>query len=135
MKGKPCKVYVAPFDVRLPRMAGKNDEKIYTVVQPDICDLAKLDKNGCIGATDIVIEILSQGNNKKELKIKYEVYEESGVKEYWIISPQNKFIFTVYTCWKKVPPFKINDFGRNYKNRNIAGFELILEDVFSGISD
>ena len=90
LKGKPCRTYSAPFDVRLPRKsADETNEKIYTVVQPDICvicDLSKLDKRGCKGAPDIVVEILSPGNNQKELHNKYEVYEESGIKEYWIIT-------------------------------------------------
>ena len=71
----PCKVYIAPFDVRLPRKS-KNDKDITTVLQPDlcvICDPSKLDVRGCIGAPDIVVEVLSPSNNKKELKNKYEV--------------------------------------------------------------
>jgi Uma2 family endonuclease len=69
LKGKPCKAYTAPFDVRLPRKS-KDDKDIITVVQPDICvicDPAKLDDRGCLGAPDIVVEILSPGNNKKEV--------------------------------------------------------------------
>ena len=64
--------------------------KITTVVQPDICvicDESKIDDTGCCGAPDLVIEILSPGNSKKEIKLKYELYEEAGVKEYWIINP------------------------------------------------
>ncbi|MFZ4799821.1 MAG: Uma2 family endonuclease, partial [Bacteroidia bacterium] len=91
---KNCEVYSAPFDVRLPVKSKKNED-IFTVVQPDICvicDLEKLDDYGCIGAPDLVIEILSDGNNKKELKYKYEVYEESGVLEYWIINPMGQTV-------------------------------------------
>lgn len=72
-----CEVYEAPFDVRLPIKSRKNED-IDTVVQPDICvicDKSKLDDLGCVGAPDLIIEILSPGNNKKELKSKYEVYE------------------------------------------------------------
>ncbi|MFP5041938.1 Uma2 family endonuclease [Parasediminibacterium sp. JCM 36343] len=61
------------------------------MVQPDICvvcDLAKLDKRGCIGAPDWIIEILSPGNTNKEMKDKYYLYEENGVKEYWIVYPE-----------------------------------------------
>ena len=94
LKNKKCEVYAAPFDVRLAKK-GTADAEIFNVVQPDlvvICDLQKLDERGCIGAPDIVIEILSPGNNKKELGIKYEVYEEAGVKEYWIINPLNQTV-------------------------------------------
>lgn len=76
--GKPCEVYAAPFDVRLVRKAA-TDKEITTVVQPDICvicDLSKIDKKGCLGAPDIVVEILSPGNNKTELKNKYEVMKK-----------------------------------------------------------
>ncbi|MEX8546247.1 MAG: Uma2 family endonuclease [Mucilaginibacter sp.] len=92
LKGKMCKVYPAPFDVRLTKKSLLN-EAITTVVQPDICvvcDRRKIDKAGCIGAPDIVVEILSLGNNKTELQNKYNVYEENGVPEYWIVSPQQK---------------------------------------------
>lgn len=84
MKGKLCQVFHAPFDVRLPVKSKKNQD-IDTVVQPDlcvVCDPSKLDDAGCLGAPDLVIEILSPGDNKRELKNKLEVYEESGVKEY-----------------------------------------------------
>ncbi|MDP5120096.1 MAG: Uma2 family endonuclease [Spirosomaceae bacterium] len=92
---KKCKVYAAPFDVRLtPRKKDKSG-KIHTVVQPDICvicDLEKLDDAGCVGAPDLIIEILSPGNTKKEMKEKKEVYEENGVKEYWIVHPTDEYI-------------------------------------------
>jgi Uma2 family endonuclease len=91
--GKSCEIFVAPFDVRLPRLS-INDKEILTVVQPDICvicDPAKIDAKGCLGAPDVVVEILSPGNNKKELKNKYEAYEEAGVLEYWIIQPDENF--------------------------------------------
>jgi Uma2 family endonuclease len=77
------------------KQSKNSDKDIYTVVQPDlciICDESKLDDKGCIGAPDVIIEILSPGNNKKEMKIKYELYQENGVKEYWIVVPQEQFI-------------------------------------------
>ncbi len=94
LKGKPCEVFSAPFDVRIPRKTIE-DKDIITVFQPDlcvICDPSKIDDRGCLGAPDIVIEILSPANNKKELKYKYEIYEEAGVKEYWIIDPREKSV-------------------------------------------
>lgn len=88
LQNKPCKIYAAPFDVRLPipNKKGKPD----TVVQPDlcvVCDESKLDKQGCNGAPDLVVEILSPGNPKREIREKYDLYEEAGVKEYWVIYP------------------------------------------------
>lgn len=85
-----CEVYIAPFDVRLvdKRKNSTKDEDIITVFQPDlcvVCDPKKLDKRGCIGAPDLIIEILSPSNSNREMKNKYELYEENGVKEYWIV--------------------------------------------------
>lgn len=87
-KGK-CKVYTAPFDVRLPNKNGETaDDKIYTVLQPDICvvcDLSKLDKKGCIGAPDIVVEVQSSSTFRYDLTQKFDAYESAGVREYWIV--------------------------------------------------
>lgn len=95
-----CQMYHAPFDVRLPRKTDRTEKQAYTVVQPDICvicDKIKLDDRGCVGAPDLVVEILSPGNSKKEMKDKFEVYEESGVREYWIVQPgdRNVLIYTL----------------------------------------
>ncbi|WGS85405.1 Uma2 family endonuclease [Methylomonas sp. UP202] len=89
---KPCRAFAAPFDVRLydRRKSVVANQDIYTVVQPDlcvICDVEKLDPRGCLGAPDWIIEILSKGNSKKEIQTKFELYRESGVKEYWIVYP------------------------------------------------
>lgn len=86
-----CELYFAPFDVRLPN---KNGE-VLTVVQPDlcvICDLEKLDDKGCLGAPDLIVEILSPGNTKKEMDHKFTIYEEAGVLEYWLVHPADKNI-------------------------------------------
>lgn len=90
-----CQVFEAPFDVRLPVPRGEKDR---TVVQPDlcvVCDLDKLDDRGCDGAPDLVVEILSPGNTTREMKDKYEVYEEAGVREYWLVDPEHEAV-TVY---------------------------------------
>ena len=89
LKSKPCKVFYAPIDVYLPT----KDKK--TVVQPDIivvCDLNKIEKKGCVGAPDIAIEILSPGNSSKEMNDKYDLYEEAGVKEYWVVFPEEQVV-------------------------------------------
>jgi Uma2 family endonuclease len=97
---KSCGLYFAPFDVRLVNFKkSTEDNTIFSVVQPDlcvVCDEEKLDDRGCIGAPDLVIEILSPGNSKKEMGIKFDLYEENGVKEYWIVEPAENSIF-VYT--------------------------------------
>lgn len=92
MKGHHCDAYAAPFDVRLYDRAKsiEADKDIHTVVQPDlciVCDLEKLDERGCLGAPDLMVEILSPGNAKREMKIKRQLYAESGVREYWVVDP------------------------------------------------
>lgn len=133
LKEKPCKVYTAPFDVRLPRNSNE-DAAIYTVVQPDICvicDLSKLDDRGCIGAPDIVVEILSPGNNKKELRNKYDVYQEAGVKEYWIIHPSER-TFLKYTLDQEgeFQPSKLLVGGDELTSAVLPGFVLDLNEIF-----
>ena len=91
---KPCKVYAAPFDVRLPEN-DEQDEDVQTVVQPDIsvvCDSSKIDERGCKGSPDLIIEILSPGTARKDIKEKYLLYEKSGVKEYWLVDPTVKTV-------------------------------------------
>jgi len=91
-----CKMYTAPFDVRLINFKeSTKDNQITSVVQPDlcvICDNEKLDDKGCIGAPDLIIEILSPGNSNREMTIKFDLYEENGVKEYWIVNQSDKTI-------------------------------------------
>ncbi len=89
-EGKLCRVVVAPFDVRLPIL---KKDKAYTVVQPDlcvICDRNKIDKQGAKGAPDLVIEIVSPGNSKRDLYDKFYLYQEAEIKEYWIVYPNQK---------------------------------------------
>ncbi len=100
LKPNTCEVYPAPFDVRLPIPKG---DKAYTVVQPDlciICDKNKIDKRGAKGAPDLVIEIISPGNSKRDIKDKFEIYQEVGVKEYWIVYPNQKQVL-IYILNKK----------------------------------
>jgi len=135
LRHKPCRVFSAPFDVRLPRKS-KADKDIITVVQPDICvicDESKLDDKGAIGAPDIVVEILSPGNNTKELKKKYEVYEEFGVKEYWVVSPQDS-TFLGYTLTNGIfQPSRLMTSGDIVYSTVLPGFALYLDDIFEGL--
>ena len=93
---KKCRVFSTPFDVRLPLPSkAKSDKEIYTVVQPDlcvVCDSTKIDKRGCLGAPDWIIEILSRSTSSKDLNEKFDVYEEAGVKEYWVVHPQEQTV-------------------------------------------
>ena len=95
LSGKPCKVYPAPFDVRLFYKENEGDD---TVVQPDItviCDEKKRGYEGCRGAPDLIIEILSPSNTAIEMERKLKLYQDAGVREYWIVDPENMGL-TVY---------------------------------------
>ena len=92
---KACKVYDAPFDVRLPVRNERKPDQLHTVVQPDICvicDLSKLDDDGCLGAPDWIIEITSPQTARNDFSEKFNLYEESGVREYWIVQPKEKAV-------------------------------------------
>ena len=136
LEGKQCKIYSAPFDVRFPKES-KADKNVYTVLQPDICvicDKSKLDARGCIGAPDLVVEILSPGNTKTELLHKYRIYEEFGVKEYWVVSHGDQSIL-IYTLNEmgKFEPSKIFALSEKITSTVLPGFELALNDVFEDV--
>ena len=134
LKNKNCKAYSAPFDVRLPLTKKLTNQEIITVVQPDvciICDTSKLDDKGCIGAPDLVVEILSPGNSKKEIKLKYEVYEEAGVKEYWIINPveENVAVLTL-SASGTFDGAKLYATGDIIYSNAVMGLAINLSDIF-----
>lgn len=94
LRGKPCKVFLAPFDVLFPE-GEEPDDEVDTVVQPDIVvfrDRGKLTDAGARGAPDLVVEILSPSTSRKDLNEKYRLYERSGVREYWVVDPGNRSI-------------------------------------------
>lgn len=135
LKGKKCEAYIAPFDVRLP-VSSKKDDKVHTVVQPDICvvcDPEKLDERGCIGAPDLVVEVLSPGNKQLELQHKYEVYEESGVKEYWLLDPEGQTLLIYTLKVGKYEASRLMTSGDIAKSSAIPGFELDLEEFFGDV--
>ena len=97
LRGRPCSVFVAPFDVRLPE-GGEADAEVVTVVQLDllvVCDPAKLDDLGCHGAPDWVIEVLSPATEARDRVQKRDLYERHGVREYWLVDPDRPVV-TIY---------------------------------------
>lgn len=134
----PCEVYHAPLDVRLTEIANAEDDDITTVVQPDIvvvCEQEKLDDRGCIGAPDLVVEILSPATASKDLKVKRDLYEKHGVKEYWIVHPLDKF-FMVYTLdenrlYQKSAIFTEDDI---ISSSAVAPVRIQLEDIFGKVA-
>jgi len=128
LDGRSCQVFFAPFDVRL-NAADADD----TVVQPDIlvvCDDSKLDDRGCIGAPDMVMEILSQSTAIHDRVIKFKKYLQAGVREYWIVDPDSKtvsahvlkdgeYVTRAYAATDTAPVHVLD------------GFTLDLADVFT----
>lgn len=135
LKGNRCTLFSAPFDVRLPAKNRKKDSEINTVVQPDICvicDETKIDERGCCGAPDLVVEILSPGNSRKEIRLKHELYEEAGVKEYWIIHPVEETVSVVNLNEQgKYIGFKMYTAGDNIKSMAVTGLVINVSDIFT----
>jgi len=100
LKGKPCRVFMAPLDILLPAVGEDDspDTDIDTVVQPDvvvICDTGKLGERAIRGAPDVVVEVLSPHSWDRDLRLKMRIYEERGVLEYWVLDPGNRLL-TIY---------------------------------------
>lgn len=132
---KSCKVFHAPFDVRLPLPPQRvKDEEIQTVVQPDlsiICDQKKIDFRGCLGAPDWIIEIASPSTSRKDMKEKFEVYECSGVKEYWIVFPLEQHVL-IYTLDKTGKYIGLHPFLKEDKISPVLFPDLVIDlgDIF-----
>jgi Uma2 family endonuclease len=130
LKGKPCKVFPSPFDVRLFYEEDDSDD---TVVQPDVivvCDPKKLGEEGCRGAPDLVVEILSPSNTAIEMERKLLLYREAGVREYWIVDPKNKHI-SIYTLKNgeyTLQTYKIQD---SVRPSVLPGLEIPLSTIFA----
>jgi Uma2 family endonuclease len=138
LKHKTCKVFPAPFDVRL---AGKSirDKDVFTVVQPDItviCEPGLIDGRGCIGAPDIVVEIWSPGNRMKELLLKFELYQEHQIKEYWIVYPEQrsltKYILTPDGQYADGEIYQDNTF---LSSAILPGFALPVGEIFGDLRE
>ena len=124
-KGKSCEYYPAPFDVRLP--VGIKKGKYTTVVQPDLsvfCDQEKLDQKGAKGAPDLVVEILSPGNSRRDMKDKFEVYELAGVREYWIFHPIDSFVL----------PYLLNEEGKFIGLPSVHPPDILHSRIFPDLS-
>ncbi|OAI20244.1 restriction endonuclease [Methylomonas koyamae] len=128
-KNKKCVAFAAPFDVRLydRRKSILASQDIFTVVQPDICvicDPDKLDEQGCNGAPDWIIEIVSKGSSKQDAQIKHALYAESGVTEYWLVFPYETVI----------QQFVLNDQGQYQLQCSFAGDDMASPYLFPDLS-
>lgn len=95
LEGKKCRVYAAPFAVRLFEKDSDTPQDVRTVVEPDlsvVCDRSKLDEHGCKGAPDLVIEILSPSTRRHDRLVKLRLYQRAGVREYWIVDPETRSV-------------------------------------------
>ncbi len=135
-KSHPCRFYAAPFDVRLydKRKSAKANKNVYSVVQPDICivcDLKKLDDKGCLGAPDLVVEILSPGNSAKEMKTKKLLYEENEILEYWIFDPERETVHQFHLTETGVySPASIYVKDETLNCVIFPDFKIPLEEIF-----
>jgi Uma2 family endonuclease len=133
VRGTKCRTYLAPFDVRLPDDS-EEDAQVRTVVEPDlvvVCDPAKLDKAGCRGAPDLLVEILSPSTAYKDQTTKLELYERHGVREYWVINPERATV-TVYRLGTDGKYGRPETVLRNEELRSAAvpGLAVRLAEVF-----
>ncbi len=132
LKGKSCRVFSAPFDVVLP-VKDKSD----TVIQPDVtvvCDPSKLTEKGCTGAPDLVVEVLSKSSVAKDLHEKYNICEQAGVKEYWVVHPTEKTLTIFYLSDEgKYVPTKPLTMGDVVQSKVLPGLSLDLNEVFEDI--
>jgi Uma2 family endonuclease len=131
LHGKPCKLRPAPYDVRLFYAEDESDD---TVVQPDIsviCDEKKRGSEGCRGAPDLVVEVLSPSNTADETVRKFNLYMKAGVREYWIVSPKEKTV-QAFTLENGAYVGKVYDSGAALPSATLEGLSLSLSDVFAG---
>ena len=136
LRRQQCQAYAAPFDVRLSKTTPNGDAQVTSAVQPDlcvICDLAKLDDQGCIGAPDWIIEIVSPGNTAHDTKTKFDLYEENGVAEYWIVTPGIKNV----AVWL-LTDGRYQVHGEYYESgpipvHTLAGLTLEWAEIFEGV--
>ena len=134
LKGNPCQLFAAPFDVRLPVQNKKRPSQIDTVVQPDlcvVCDENKIDERGCIGPPDLLVEVLSKRTGKKDRTTKLRLYEEAGVREYWIVSPKRAtaevFVLNEEGTYSDAKVYAEKDI---IKSNTIPGLTINLTDIF-----
>lgn len=134
LEGKQCRVYSAPFGVRLFERDGDRPEEVDTMVEPDIsvvCDRGKIDKCGCKGAPDLIIEILSPSTRRHDRLVKLNLYQRAGVREYWMADPDNQSV-QVFTLDGGVLKIR-EDYGPGDVARVnvLEGCFIDLEKVFS----
>jgi Uma2 family endonuclease len=133
LRGKPCKVFVSPIDVYIPKQKEDSDDKIENVVQPDVivvCDHSKIEKRGIRGAPDIVIEVLSPQTEKKDWNDKFNLYEKSGVKEYWIVDPSEQVVHQYVNTNNRFNLVKMHEAGSVLESSVITGLKVEMIEIY-----
>jgi len=140
LKNKSCRAFSAPFDVYIPEPPDQDLNEITTIVQPDlsvICNSEKIFDKGCMGAPDLIVEILSPSTSARDLNEKFHLYEKSGVKEYWVIDPGNEYvrIFQLiegkYDYGFLIPSDDIADKNIIAASIVFPGFQINIKQLFS----
>ena len=132
-KGNPCMIFPAPFDVIFPNPEGNSN----TILQPDItvvCDHSKIRKQGCVGVPDLVVEVVSPGSARHDLRTKFKTYESHRVQEYWIVYPleQNLIVYTLNNEGKYQASIPVT-IGDPINSNLFPDLNLDLGDVFKNV--
>lgn len=133
LEGKKCRAIPAPFAVRLFEKDGDSPEDVDTMVEPDIsivCDSSKLDKHGCKGAPDMVVEILSPSTQRHDRLVKLGLYQRAGVREYWIVSPEEQTVQVFLNKDASLLPHEVYDRQGVAKVNVLDGCFIELSKVF-----
>ncbi|MBI9097836.1 MAG: Uma2 family endonuclease [Spirochaetaceae bacterium] len=151
LENSSCKTFSAPFDVMLSIFPIQDENKIDTIVQPDIsviCDPSKITEKGCLGSPDLIVEILSPSTSKRDLNEKFGLYEKHLVKEYWVVDPGNRYIqvFHLIVEIKKdgkkegkydegtlIPPADWHDTNTIAESLVLDGFKLDVKALFDSL--
>lgn len=115
LRGNPCQVWAAPLDVFFPRVREQDEDDVDTVVQPDL-----------------VVEILSPSTSRKDLHEKYELYERSGVKEYWVVEPSGRWVqqYTLGPDGRFAPEVTWEGTG-TLESVVLPGFTLAIQELWA----
>ncbi len=134
LKGTPCRVFAAPFDLCIPDYNERDEEISNIISQPDIvviCDESKLRKTGYFGVPALVIEISSPSTARRDKLLKFNKFEKAGVQEYWIVEPENKLV-SVFTLQENNRYGRPEVYAEDHTIRVsiLSEFEIDLSSVF-----
>ena len=122
--GGACEVYIPPYAVYL-----NADNSIY--LEPDltvICDPAKSEDKGCVGAPDWVVEVVSPSSKRMDYLLKLFKYRTAGVREYWIINPEKRIV-SVYSWIEGHESADMYSFGDEIPSGIYPDLKIRLADV------